>query len=233
MLEISDFEEIRNMDRAIREALGPGILPEYTVEPIPAGVPVQLVYERGTLSRVFTKGDLFGGEDVTANVKTILTVPLSIQSGAGKEPPVRLEVLGTVYVEKDAVREDPASGSIQDIVSASLIGVDVRVTARCPLNMFCHGAEREPELGGEMGVASHFEVMLMLQDWGFRVNKPHIRICSGISEVIHAIGLIEEQRGSAPYEVNGGMVQLNLLAHRSTSETASQRDEVIIYGFKA
>ena len=233
MLKISNFTEIRNIDQSIREVLGPGSLPEYTVEPFPSGVPILILYERGTFSTVFTKGDLFGGQDVTGNVKTILTVPLSIHSIlAGKEPPVHLEVWGIVYAEADAVRSNAVYGSMRDMVSASLIGADVRDAARRPLNMFCYGAEREFELSKHLGADSHFEVMLMLQDWGFRVNKPHIRLCSGISDVIQAIRLIEEQRASSSYELGGAIVQLNLLAQRSAIETALHRTGVIAYGFK-
>jgi NAD-dependent DNA ligase len=175
-----------------------------------------------------------GRHDVTRNVKTILTVPLNIHSIlAGKEPPVRLEVWGIVYVERDADPSYGIHGSMQDMDSAFLIGADVRDTARHPLNMFCYGAEQESELVRHIGAESHFEVMLMLQDWGFRVNKPHIRLCTGSSDVIQAVRLIEEQRESSSYELNGAMVQLNLMAHRSAIENDSDGKGVVEYVFKA
>ena len=232
MLRISDLRKIEEFDRGIREVLGPDSLPGYTVEPIPSGVPILLLYERGALSAVFTKGALAGGQDITRNVKTILSVPLNLHSIlAGKEPPARLEVWGTVYVERNAVKGDIGYESMRDMVSASLIGADVRDTARVPLNMFCHGAEQEFELSRYIGAASHFEVMLMLQDWGFRVNKPHIRFCSGITEVIQAIRTVEEQKESS-YELDGAVVQINLLAQRSAVETASDLKGVIQYEIK-
>ena len=233
MLRIFDLEEIEDFDRRIREVLGPDSLPEYTVEPIPLGVAILLLFERGTLSTVFTKGALVGGQDVTRNVKTLLSVPLSLHSIlAGKEPPARLEVWGTVYAERNAVKADIGYGSTRDMVSESLIRADVRDIARFPLNMFCHGAEQEFELSRYIGAASHFEVMLMLQDWGLRVNKPHIRLCSGITEVIQAIRTVEERKESS-YELDGAVVQINLLAQRSAVETASDLKGVIQYEIKA
>ncbi|PKN29631.1 MAG: hypothetical protein CVU64_07300 [Deltaproteobacteria bacterium HGW-Deltaproteobacteria-21] len=232
MLRISDLGEIEEFDRRIREVLGPDSLPEYTVEPIPSGVPILLLFERGALSTVFTKGARVGGQDVTRNVKTILSVPLSLHSLlAGKEPPARLEVWGTVYAERNAVKADIGYESMRDMVSASLIGADMRDAARFPLDMFCHGAEQEIELSRYIGAASHFEVMLMLQDWGFRVNKPHIRLCSGITEVIQAIRTVEEQKESS-YELDEAVVQLNLLAQRSAVEAASDLKGVIEYEIK-
>ena len=232
MLRISDLEEIEEFDRRIREVLGPDPLPEYTVEPIPSGVPILLLFERGALSTVFTKGPRVGDQNVTRNVKTILSVPLSLHSLlSGKEPPARLEVWGTVYAERNAVKADIGYESMRDMVCASLIGADMRDTARFPLNMFCHGAEQEIELSRYIGATTHFEVMLMLQDWGFRVNKPHIRLCSGITEVIQAIRTVEEQNESS-YELDGAVVQLNLLAQRSAVEAASDLKGVIEYAFK-
>lgn len=234
MLQISNLEEIRNIDQNIREVLGPGSVVGYTVEPVPSGVPVLLLYEEGILTAAHTRGDLYGNEDVTRNVKTILTVPLSIHSIlARKEPPGRLGVWGVVYIEKDAAAKlDAPYGSMRDVVSASLIGADVKVTARCPLNIFCYGAEREFEMSRHLGVETHFEIMQIVQSWGFRVNKPHIRLCSGISEVINAIRLIEEQSGSSSYELNGAMVQLNLLTQRSAIETKLHHDGVMAYEFR-
>lgn len=234
MIEVCDHRVLREFDQEVRQVLGPGSLPEYTVEPKPLGIPVLLAYEKGSLSGAVTKGDPFGGEDVTPNVKTILTVPLNIESTiAGKAPPDHLEVWGIVYTEGSSEDQpEPISVSARQEVAASLIQADLKITARRPLNLFCFGAEREAELRKQIGVESHLELMLMLQDWGFRVNRPHIKRCAGISAVFEAIRLIEGQRERSLYEVDGAIVQLNPLEKRSAIEAALHHEAVIAYGFK-
>ncbi|RJR36979.1 MAG: hypothetical protein C4576_23160 [Desulfobacteraceae bacterium] len=232
MIVISDVEEIRAIDRKIRTLLGPGALPEYTVEPIPSGVPILLRYERGALSTALTRGETFGSRDVTRNVKTILAVPLVIHSIlAGKEPPPQLNVWGVVYAEKSELGSSGPYRSALEMVSTCLIGADVRDTAKCPLNMFCYGAEKETEWCKGIGAESHIEVMRMLQDWGFRVNRPHIRLCAEVSEAIEAVRLLEEKREPSSFELSGALVQLNSLQQQSALARTSDLHRNIHYEF--
>jgi DNA ligase (NAD+) len=232
MLEVTDQRGLQEFDRAIRHVLGTGS-PEYTVEPRPSGVQVVLAYDRGSLSGAVAGGDRFQGEDVLRNVKTILTVPLFIGSVVScSVPPEHMKVWGVVYDERSAQRGLPPAESGAGAVAAALIGADLRVTARRPLNLFCFGAERESELGAQVGVGSHYELMLMLQDLGFRVNRPHISRCSDISAVIETISSIEEQAHRSPYEVDGALVQVNPLAQRATIEGALGHQGIVAYGFR-
>lgn len=235
MLEVSDQGALIEIDQRVRQVLGPDSLPEYTVEPRPSGIPVLFVYDRGSLTGAVTKGDPFGGKDVTRNVKTILSVPLSIDTAiAGIRPPDRLEVWGTVYSEEGPEgKPDPTAISASDAVAAALIEADLRVTARRPLNLFCHGAERETEVSKPIGIESHYELMLMLQNWGFRVNRPRISRCADISAVIETIRWIKEEPGRFPYEVDGALVQVNPISQRAAIEAALGQEGVIAYGFKA
>lgn len=234
MIEVCDHRGLGEFDQEVRQVLGPGSLPEYTVEPKPLGIPVLLSYKKGSLSGAATKGDPFEGKDVTPNVKTILTVPLSVESTiAGKAPPDHLEVWGIVYMERSS-EDNPGTSpfSTRQGVAALLLQDDLKITARHPLNLFCFGAEREAELRTHIGVESHLELMLMLQDWGFRVNRPHIKRCAGISAVIEAIRRIEGDRGRSLYEVDGALVQLDSLAERGAVEAAMRHEGIIAYGFK-
>jgi DNA ligase (NAD+) len=214
---LDNEEGIRGFDRELRALLGPESVPEYTVEPRVSGVEVILFYEKGTLCRAMTRSDPSGGSDVTPNIRTILTVPLEILSVPGvKAPPDRMEVWGIAYLESV---EKPGKGpGAKAAVAASLVGADLRETARRPYNLFCCGVERAPEVGACLGVETHYEIMLALQDMGFRVNRPHIRHCAGLSAVIENICAVKEQRGALPYEVDGAILQVNSLTQRRALE---------------
>jgi DNA ligase (NAD+) len=218
MLEVFNLRDIEDIDQGIRNVIGPGLSPEYTVEPRPSGIPVLLAYRGGSLSGAVTKRGPLGGKDVTRNIKTILTVPLSIDSAIGhKRPPDNLEVWGIAYDEgssKNLLKSE-------DSMAASLVGADLKAIARRSLNLFCFGASGEPELGKQIGVVSHYELMLLLQDWGFRVNRPQISRCADISAVFETIRRIEESKGQYPYEVDGALVQVNPLPQRAAIEAAA------------
>lgn len=235
MLEIPDHKGLREFDRSVRQILGPGSSPEYMVEPRPSGIPILLVYDKGGLSGAAIKGGDSDGEDVTRTVKTILTVPLAIDPTlAGKAPPDRLEVQGIVYSE---VRPEGAPGSppvpTRREVASFLLAADLRVAARQPLNLFCFGAEREGELIRETGAETHFDLMLMLQGWGFRVNRPHIKRCPDISAVVETVRLIEREREKSLFPVDGALVQLNRVAERVAVETALHQEGIVAYAFEA
>ncbi|MEJ2025653.1 MAG: NAD-dependent DNA ligase LigA, partial [Deltaproteobacteria bacterium] len=98
-------ETIRDFDGRVGRFLGAGDPVQYTVEPKIDGLAVALVYEQGQLAVASTRGDGFVGEDVTANAKTILTIPLMLKSMSGRHPiPDLLEVRGEIYMEVEAFR---------------------------------------------------------------------------------------------------------------------------------
>ncbi len=231
--EISEEREIRDFDQRIRKILGPDSSPEYTVEPRACGIPVLLFYESGCLSRAITQGDFHGGEEITPNIKTMLSVPLNITDVLGDEmPPDHLEVRGTVYMEKAAMRQAPALAALKDEVVASLIRTDLRITAKRPLNIFCYGAERESDLG--LAVRTHYDLMVVLQEWGFRVNRPHITKCPDLSSLIRSLRAIEEQRGQFPFGVDGAVVQVDPMKQRAAiSDVEAGSEPIVIYAFES
>ncbi len=233
MLEVFTLKDLEDIDQGIRKVVGLGQSPQYTVEPRPSGIPVVLTYEGGSLSRAAAGSDPSGEEDVTGNIKTILTVPLIIDAVIGpKRPPGHLEVWGIVYDEGGFGNRPKSLSKSGDTVSASLIGADLKVTAKRPLNLFCYGAIREPELGKRIEVGSHYDLMLQLQDWSFRVNRPQITRCGSISAVVETIRRVEEKRGQFPYGMDGALVQVNPLDQRAAFEAAWGHEGVIAYAFK-
>lgn len=231
MKEVFEKQQIRDFDQAMKGTLAPGFPPEYTVEPRAVGITVLLVYDKGTLSEATTLDHHYGRVDITPNAKTILAVPLTIVAALGRNaPPDRLETWGIIYMAKDASTGKPPLRLLRDAAASSLIGVDIRITARRPLDFFCCGAQREPQIGRSFGVQSHYEIMLLLQDWGFRVNRPHIKRCRDISALIRNIDLIKEKREQYPFDVDGAIIQVNQRTEIGQRESGTDCP-IIAYGF--
>ncbi|MFC1533010.1 NAD-dependent DNA ligase LigA [Thermodesulfobacteriota bacterium] len=212
---------------------------EYTVEPKMDGLAVELVYEKGKLVVASTRGDGYVGENITQNIKTILTIPLTLlQLPSGRSIPELLEVRGEVYMEIEAFEKLnsnriennlPAFANPRNAAAGSLRQLDSRITAKRPLNMFCYGI-------GQMSgptFQTHYELMIYLQQLDLRVNRPHIRICRNTNEVIKYCRLMEETRNRFPFEIDGVVIKVNSLdlQHRLGQKTRSPR-WALAYKFK-
>ena len=211
-------QDMRDFDARIKRFLKDYSLLDYTVEPKIDGLAVELVYENGRLIVASTRGDGYVGENVTNNIKTILTVPIRLTKPRDGLPiPGLLEVRGEVYMEKRAFndlnqerlsKDLPAFANPRNAAAGSLRQLDHKVTARRPLNMFCYGVGQIT--GAEF--KTQLELMIALQGWGLRVNRPHIKLCSTIDEVIGYCHLLEEKRQEFPFEIDGAVVKVNQLA---------------------
>ncbi len=210
-------KDITDFDKRIKKLLGDAPDFQYTVEPKMDGVAVELVYENGSLSVASTRGDGYVGEDITSNAKTILSVPLTLtQSEEGKPIPALLEARGEVYMETEAFealnikRLDnnlPPFANPRNAAAGSLRQLDSRVTAKRPLNMFCYGIG---EISGP-GFDTQYEMMLSLQQWGLRVNRPHLKICRMITEVADYCHHLEDIRNQFLFEIDGAVIKVNQL----------------------
>jgi len=210
-------QDIRDFDARIKRFLKDDSAIEYTVEPKIDGLAVELVYENGTLTVASTRGDGNVGENVTQNIKTILTVPLTLTQPKDFIPiPDLLEVRGEVYMEtgrfeklnqKRQTKGLPAFANPRNAAAGSLRQLDHKVTAKRPLDMFCYGIGTISDQGFE----THRELMLAIQRWGLRVNRPHIRLCSSIDELIESCHHFEETREQFPYEIDGAVIKVNQL----------------------
>ncbi|MFP4036125.1 MAG: NAD-dependent DNA ligase LigA [Desulfobacteraceae bacterium] len=190
---------------------------EYLVEPKMDGLAVEAVYENGVLSVASTRGNGFVGENITANLKTILDVPISLLELRGGRPiPELLEVRGEVYMELDDFealnrerrsRNEAPFANPRNAAAGSLRQLDPRVTARRPLRMFCYGA------GSVAGYSfeTQKELMLALQEWGLRVNRPYLKVCGDPEQVVEYCVELEERRGEFPFEIDGAVVKVNSL----------------------
>lgn len=233
-------QDIRDFDARLKRFLRDDSPINYTVEPKIDGLAVELVYEKGVLKVASTRGDGFTGENVTPNIKTILTVPLTLtQRKDATSLPDILEVRGEVYMELEAFenlnRQRIHKGltpfaNPRNAAAGSLRQLNPRVTAKRPLNMFCYGV-------GTMDgppCETHYERMLQLQEWGLRVNRPFIRICDTPSDIMEYCHQLEAIRSQFAYEIDGTVIKVNRLdlQARLGEKSRSPRWSVA-YKFKA
>jgi len=212
-----DPRQIFDFDKRVKKFLGNDEPVGYTVEPKIDGLAVELVYEKGVLTVASTRGDGRTGEDVTRNIKTILNVPLKLTARKKSLPiPDLLEVRGEVYMDvaafetfnrKRAAQNETLFANPRNAAAGSLRQLDSRVTAKRPLDMFCYGVGNAQTLPFK----THWDVMMALQRWGLRVNRPHIQICDTLDDVVTSCRRIEETRGQFPYEIDGAVIKVSRL----------------------
>jgi len=216
-----DPQQIFDFDKRVRKFLKDDTPVNYTVEPKIDGLAVELIYEKGALSVASTRGDGRVGEDVTRNIKTILNVPLTLKSRKSSLPiPEILEVRGEVYMDlaafetlnrKRAAQNEALFANPRNAAAGSLRQLDSRITAKRPLDMFCYGVGNAHTLPFK----THWDIMMALQHWGLRVNRPHIVVCDTLDEVVTNCRNFEETRGQFPYEIDGAVIKVNPLELQS------------------
>ncbi len=204
-------EEVAEFDARIRKFLGLDTI-VYAGEPKIDGVAVELVYEDGTFAVASTRGDGVVGEDVTANVRTIKSVPLRLRASARPVPP-RLEVRGEVYMPLAAFqrlnreREEqglPPFANPRNSAAGSLKQLDPRVTAARPLDFVSHGVGATEGLG----LGSHAELLAALGDWGLR-PVPYTRVFEALDGLFAYYDEIAAARDTLPFEIDGVVVKVN------------------------
>ena len=230
--------DIMEFDRRIKKNLNTDGEVIYTAEPKLDGLAVELVYENSRLVTASTRGDGFSGELITPNVRTIRAVPLKLRNDKEKKAPLLLEVRGEVYIEKDAFKrlnaerlEEnlPPFANPRNAAAGSLRQLDSKITAKRPLEIFVYGVGRITDLGLE----SHWEVLLALQEFGFRIN-PYIRPKITIREVIDYYKDLSERRHLLPYDIDGMVVKVDSFAYQGLLGATSRSPRwAIAYKFKA
>ncbi|MBO8169172.1 MAG: NAD-dependent DNA ligase LigA [Thermoanaerobacteraceae bacterium] len=197
------------------------------------GLSVALTYEGGKLAVGATRGDGQVGEDITANIKTIPSVPLRLR----KELP-RLVVRGEAYMPKQSFvklnEEREAAGEAlfanpRNAAAGSLRQLDPKVAASRNLQVFVYDIL---VLEGEE-IATHAEVLALLRELGFAVN-PHYKVCDNIEEVIEYCRYWTEKRNELNYDIDGLVIKVNQLdVHEKLGTTAKSPRWAIAYKFPA
>ncbi len=211
---------------------------EYVAEAKIDGVAIELVYERGKLVVGSTRGDGITGEDITQNLKTVRSVPLTLLPHGSHPAPARLEVRGEVFLATEPFRQlnreraaagEPLFANPRNATAGSLKQLDSSVTAKRPLNLFCYG------LGQVEGVSftTHWEFTEALKGWGLR-PVPQRQRCCNLDEVFAFFDDLEKQRDTLPYEIDGVVVKVNSFAlQRQLGEVSRSPRWAVAYKFPA
>jgi DNA ligase (NAD+) len=234
---VTDAEELREFEERIQRFLKlDGTAVEYAVEPKIDGLAVELVYLNGKFTVGSTRGDGVRGEDITQNLKTIRSIPLTLRV-AKRAAPRRLEVRGEVFLPLNAFQQmnrereeagQPVFANPRNAAAGSLKQLDSTITAKRPLDIFCHG------FGAVEGAdfASHTDFRAAIQTWGLK-QVPLGQNCHGLDEVIRYRDEIEKQRETLPYEIDGLVVKVDKIElQRRLGQIARSPRWAIAYKFK-
>ena len=204
-------EELRAFDTKIKRHLGlaedAGV--EYVAELKIDGLAISLTYDKGVFQTGATRGDGFVGEDITANLKTVSSIPLRLRPPF----PEFVEARGEVYLDhkefarinagREAVGE-PVFANPRNAAAGSVRQLDPSVTAKRKLTVFLYS------LGESSAPAAHSqqELLKTLKGWGMRVN-PNVQTCPDIAAVIAYVAEWTEKKATLPYDIDGIVVKVN------------------------
>ena len=206
---------------------------EYTCELKYDGASISITYKNGTLFQALTRGDGTQGDDVTANIKTIKSVPLKLQGEYPESFEIRGEIIlpfegfNTMNKERIASGEEPYKNP-RNTASGSLKLQDSREVAKRPLECLLYSI-----VGENTGILSQFDNLEKARAWGFKVPK-EAKCVSSIDEVLEFTNHWDTARHDLPYEIDGIVVKVNDLQQQAElGYTAKAPRWAMAYKFKA
>ncbi len=224
--EIAEFNNriVKETDRPV----------EYVCELKFDGTAISLTYENGALTRAVTRGDGAAGDDVTANVCTIRSIPLRLQ---GTDYPPFFEIRGEIFLphasferlnaEREEIGEPPFANP-RNAAAGTLKLQNSSIVARRGLDSFLYEVISDP-----MPAAGHFETLEMARAWGFKIS-PHLRKCRSIGEIESFITHWDTARNELPYDTDGVVIKVDSYAvRRQLGTTAKAPRWAAAYKFKA
>lgn len=203
-------EELAAFDARVKSGLPEGSEVEYVFEPKIDGLACSLIYENGRLVRAATRGDGEVGENVTANVRTIRSIPLTLNVKEGEEVPELLDVRGEVYMPRHAFmklneqRSEAGENEFanpRNAAAGSLRQLDPKVTASRQLSFFAYGVDAGHK-------DKHSASLAMLHDYGFKVSEGYA-VVKNINEAIAKIKDFAAKRQSLAYDTDGAVIKVN------------------------
>ena len=207
MMSLSDVfseSEVVNFDERIKKE---GIRPQYVCELKIDGLSVSLLYEHGKLVRAATRGDGVVGENITHNVKTIKSVPLTLNED------IDIEVRGEIYMSKKSLEkvnlerikngEKPLQNA-RNGAAGSIRQLDSKVAAKRGLDVWIYHLPNPLDYG----IHTHYEALEFMKKLGFKTN-PNNRLVNNINEVLEFISEKNAERKSLPYDIDGIVIKVN------------------------
>lgn len=225
-------EEIREFEERIHKLLGQET--EYVCELKFDGVAIGLTYRNGLLVQAVTRGDGITGDDVTANVKTIKSIPLKLH---GRGYPEEFEIRGEIILPHQSFRiinelrrenGEEAFANPRNAASGSLKLQDSTVVASRKLDCYLYYL-----LGNDLPFATHFECLQAARSWGFKVSEYMVR-CKTIEDISDYLATWEKARKDLPFDIDGVVIKVNSIKQQeSLGFTAKSPRWAIAYKFKA
>lgn len=224
-------QEIIDFDRRVQKLAGSEVA--YVCELKYDGVAISLMYENGLLLRAVTRGDGTQGDDVTANVKTIRSIPLKIKG----DFPALFEIRGEIYYPYESFKKlnesRKAAGqqlfaNPRNAAAGTLKLQESAEVAKRRLDCWLYYVT-----GEDLPFKTHYESLAKVRDWGFRVS-PNIAICRDIKEIFEFIHDWDQNRKSLPYDIDGIVIKVNQIhLQKSLGFTAKSPRWAIAYKYKA
>ncbi len=211
LLDAFSYEELRDFDRRVREYVEN---PQYVVETKIDGLSMSLEYTDGVFTRGSTRGDGIVGEDVTANLATIKSIPKKI-----KNAPAFLEVRGEVYMPKEVflrlVEKQENEGkqpfkNPRNAAAGSVRQKDSKITKERDLDIFVFNIQ---QISDEVTLTGHKESLDLLKKYGFKVS-PRYTLFDNIEDAIKEVEAIGEMRGNFAFDIDGAVIKVDNLAQR-------------------
>ncbi len=212
LTDVFDFDSLRAFIARVKNEAGSDT--EFTVEPKIDGLSVSLKYENGILVEGATRGDGIKGENVTANVKTIKSIPLELNENAS------ITVRGEVYMPHKSFekqnREKEQNGeklwaNPRNAAAGSLRCLDSKETAKRGLDIFVFNYQTGDF--DEAEIKTHQDTINKIQSLGFKAI-PFITVSNNEDEIVKAVEKLGEQRADLPYDIDGAVIKVNSLEKR-------------------
>ncbi|MFZ4399997.1 MAG: NAD-dependent DNA ligase LigA [Bacteroidales bacterium] len=224
-------DEIKEFDTRIRKLISDDF--EYVCELKYDGVAIGLTYEKGILTQAVTRGDGVQGDDVTANVKTIRSIPLKLKG----DYPDKFEIRGEILLphagfekmnrERIEIGEEPFANP-RNAASGSLKMQDSKEVARRPLDCFLYFLQ-----GENLPFQYHYENLIKAKDWGFKIPNYMVK-CKTLDEVFDFINYWDKARNDLSFDIDGIVLKVNDLNQwNELGFTAKSPRWAIAYKFKA
>lgn len=227
-----NYEELHDFDSRVRKSVSGGV--EYVCELKFDGASISITYIKGRMSTALTRGDGTKGDDVSANVRTIKSIPVILNTlGIPDEFIVRGEILmpRAVFNRLNEQREKEGLNLFanpRNAASGTLKTLDPSTVASRSLDCIFYFL-----LGEELPYKTHYENLMEAARWGFNVADS-IRLCNNIDEVIAFIELWEKKRSDLPYDTDGVVIKVNSLEQQKEAGfTAKSPRWAIAYKYKA
>ncbi len=209
----SEEELTAFINRAVEKLDEPNQELFFTCEPKLDGLAVNITYEHGVLAHAATRGDGAVGENITANIKTISSVPLKLRTN---NPPVFIEVRGEVYIPKadfEAYNEharqigEKVFANPRNAAAGSLRQLNPAITASRPLALYCYSIGAYE---GDPLPDSHWQQLERLREYGFRVSS-ETQLKKGIKGCLDYYQEMAQKRAALPFEVDGVVYKIDAI----------------------